>query len=200
MYDLKIDIEYICINIPKCINWYSQPVASFYWGNIPLNLSIGFEPCHNRMMHTVEHIIKLKGSWPWISALVLSIDFWRIKQWPTTIKAASSPVANVAYVSKPKQCTGLWYLLHWSFCIQRSKLTKLSWVTTYCSIHLAQKSLGFICHDSRFVLRWTKSCFYHFDKISDKWWLRRIWLPHIVTRAHVWMKTPYGNYIMTLLR
>ena len=74
---------------------------------------------------TVEHTIKLKSSSPRVSALVLSIDFWRIKQWPTTTKAASSPVENVAYVSKPKLCTGLWYLFHWKFRIHKSKLAKL---------------------------------------------------------------------------
>ena len=38
----------------------------------------------------------------------------------------------------------------------------------------ARKSLLFIRHDSRFVSTWTTSCFYHLNKISDKWWPRRI--------------------------
>ena len=62
----------------------------------------------------------------------------------------------------------------------------------------ARTSLLFICHDSIFVLTWATSCFFHFDKIFDEWWLRRIWLPHIVTWVHGWMETLYGNHIMTL--
>ena len=149
---------------------------------------------------TLEHSIKLKSSSPRVSALVLSIDFWRIKQWPTTTKVASSPVENVAYVSKPKQGTGLWYLFHWRFRINKSKLAKLSCDTTNCSIHKSTKDVAVHLLWHRICLDVNKILLYHFNKISNKWWLRRIWLPHIVTRAHVWMETAYGNHIMPLRR
>ena len=71
---------------------------------------------------TVEHTIKLKSTSPYVSALVLSIDFWRITQWPTTTKASPLPSGNAAYVSKPKQSTGILLdLFHWRFCIHKSK-------------------------------------------------------------------------------
>ena len=73
-------------------------------------------------LDTVEHITKLKSISPWVSAPVLSIDFWRITQWSATTKAASSPVESAAYVPKPKQSTGIKDLFHWRFCIQKYKL------------------------------------------------------------------------------
>ena len=106
----------------------------------------------------MDHTLKLKSSSPWVSALVLRIDFWRIKQWPPTTKTASSPVENVAYVFKPKQCTGLWNLFHWRFCFHKYKLTKLSCDTTYCSIHKSTKVVAFhllrqqICLDMNKIL------------------------------------------------
>ena len=42
----------------------------------------------------------------------------------------------------------------------------------------ARKSLLLISYDSSFVLKWSKSCLYHFNEISNKWRLRRTWLPH----------------------
>ena len=130
---------------------------------------------------------------------MLSIDFWGIRQWRDTTKAASSPADNVACVCRPKQSTGIWDLFHWRFCILKSKLIKISCGILIVLFVKARKSLFFICYDSRFVLIWTKSCFYHLKKILDRWlWLHRIWLQCIMTRAHVWTKIVYGNHIMTL--
>ena len=149
---------------------------------------------------TLVHTIKLRSSSPWVSALVLSIDFWRIKQWPTTTKAASSPVGNVACGCKPKQCSGICDLFHWRFCIYKSQLTKISCDTTQCSIHKSTKVVAFHLLRQQMFLDTSKILLFHFDKISDKWWLRRIWLPHVVTWAHVWMKTVRSNQIVTLRR
>ena len=129
---------------------------------------------------------------------MLAVDFWRFKQWPITTEVASSPTENVAYISKSKQSTGIWYLFYWRFRIHTSKLTKLLCDTTYCAIHKTTNVVAFHLSWQQIVL--TKSCFYHSNKISDKWWLRRIWLPHIMTWAHVWITTVYGNHIMTLRR
>ena len=54
----------------------------------------------------------LKSTLPWVSALVLFIDFWKIKLGPSMTKAASSPAENAAYVSKPKQFTEIGDLFH----------------------------------------------------------------------------------------
>ena len=107
---------------------------------------------------TVEHIIDLKSSSPWVCSLMLSIDFCRIKQSPTTTKAASYLVKNVAYVCKAKQYTGIWDLFHIRFCIDKSKLTKISCDTTYCFINKNTKVVAFhllrrqICLDMSKIL------------------------------------------------
>ena len=63
---------------------------------------------------TVEHTATLISSSPWISALVLPFDLWRIKQWPSTTKAASSSTNNVASsVCKANQSIAIWDLFLW---------------------------------------------------------------------------------------
>ena len=136
MYKLRyIDNESIFIKIPKRINWYSESVVFFTGILIPLTVSIGFEPCHVPMI--LWNLPKINSSW--VFALELSINFWRIKQSPATTNAAPSPTENVAYVSKSKQSTWIQDLFHWRFCINESKLTKLSCDTPYCSINKITK-------------------------------------------------------------
>ena len=142
MYKLRyIDIESIFFKIPKRINWYSERAAYFYWDFIPLTLSMGFELWHVPMI--LWNLPKINSSW--VFALELSINFWRIKQLPNTTNAAPSSTENVAYVSKSKKSTWIQDLFHWRFCINESKLTKLSCDTPYCSIHKITKQQ--ICLD-----------------------------------------------------
>ena len=80
----------------KRINWCSQCMAAFYWRNVTLtNLLNNLSFIHNptKLWNIYCRIYKCLTVG---SALVLSFDFWRTKQWPTTIKAASPLTENVA--------------------------------------------------------------------------------------------------------
>ena len=141
----------------------------------------------------VEHIAKLKRSSPWASALVISFDFRG--------STNDQPRPRQLYLWSQRRFVRVQAKpIFWDFRFITLKILYpqiiLECHTTYCSIHNGTKVIALHMLRQQICLDIKTSCFYDFNKISDKRLFNRIWLQRKVTWMHIWIKEVYGNYII----